>query len=141
MVLIFIFQPIVCFRKTRSLLSDISRLLQHLPACVHAQSLQLCLTPCDPMDWSPPASSVHAISQQDYCSGLPCPPPGALPDLRMEPTSLMSSALQASSLTVGHQGKPHSVQFSRSVLSDSLQPHGLQHTRPSCPSSMYLFPH
>ena len=30
---------------------------------------------------------------------------------------------------------PHSVQFSRSVMSDSLQPHGLQHARPPCPSS------
>ena len=27
-----------------------------------------------------------------------------------------------------------SVQFSRSVMSDSLRPHGLQHTRPPCPS-------
>ena len=27
-----------------------------------------------------------------------------------------------------------SVQFSRSVVSDSLQPHGRQHARPSCPS-------
>ena len=27
-----------------------------------------------------------------------------------------------------------SVQFSHSVLSNSLQPHGLQHTRPPCPS-------
>ena len=27
-----------------------------------------------------------------------------------------------------------SVQFSFSVVSDSLQPHGLQHTRPPCPS-------
>ena len=27
-----------------------------------------------------------------------------------------------------------SVQFNRSVVSDSLRPHGLQHTRPSCPS-------
>ena len=27
-----------------------------------------------------------------------------------------------------------SVQFSHSVVSDSLQPHGLQHARPSCPS-------
>ena len=27
-----------------------------------------------------------------------------------------------------------SVQFSRSVLSDSLRPHGLQHARPPCPS-------
>ena len=26
------------------------------------------------------------------------------------------------------------VQFSSSVMSDSLQPHGLQHTRPPCPS-------
>ena len=28
----------------------------------------------------------------------------------------------------------HSVQFSRSVVSDSLQPHKPQHTRPPCPS-------
>ena len=28
----------------------------------------------------------------------------------------------------------HSVQFSHSVMSDSLQPRGLQHTRPPCPS-------
>jgi len=27
-----------------------------------------------------------------------------------------------------------SVQFSRSVMSNSLRPHGLQHTRPPCPS-------
>ena len=26
------------------------------------------------------------------------------------------------------------VQFSRLVMPDSLQPHGLQHTRPPCPS-------
>ena len=28
----------------------------------------------------------------------------------------------------------HPVQFSLSVMSDSLQPHGLQHARPPCPS-------
>ena len=28
-----------------------------------------------------------------------------------------------------------SVQFSHSFISDSLQPHGLQHTRPPCPSA------
>ena len=28
----------------------------------------------------------------------------------------------------------HSAQFSCSVVSDSLRPHGLQHTRPPCPS-------
>ena len=31
--------------------------------------------------------------------------------------------------------KVHSVQFSLSVVYDSLRPHGLQHARPSCPSS------
>ena len=29
-----------------------------------------------------------------------------------------------------------SVQFSRSAMSDSLRPHGLQHTRPPCPSQI-----
>ena len=33
---------------------------------------------------------------------------------------------------IGHWN--HSVQFSRSVVSDSLRPHGLQHPRPHCPS-------
>ena len=30
-----------------------------------------------------------------------------------------------------------SVQFSRSVMSDSLRPHGLEYTRPPCPSPMF----
>ena len=43
-------------------------------------------------------------------------------------------------LALGHSAslftflKPVSVQFSRSVVSDSLWPHGLQHARPPCPS-------
>ena len=37
---------------------------------------------------------------------------------------------------VEHVGmrKISSFQFSRSVVSDSLRPHGLQHARPPCPS-------
>ena len=34
-----------------------------VPACVHAKSLELCLTLCIPMDCSPPGSSVHGILQ------------------------------------------------------------------------------
>ena len=30
----------------------------------------------------------------------------------------------------------HSVQFSHSVVSDSLQPHESQHARPLCPSQL-----
>ena len=42
---------------------------------------QSCPTLCDPMDCSQPGSSVHGDSpDKDYWSGLPCPPPGDLPD-------------------------------------------------------------
>ena len=33
------------------------------------------------------------FSRQEYWSGLPCPPPGELPDARLELVSLMSPAL------------------------------------------------
>ena len=33
------------------------------------------------------------FSRQEYCSGLPCPPPGDLPNPGIEPASLMSPAL------------------------------------------------
>ena len=33
------------------------------------------------------------FSGQEYWRGLPCPPPGDLPDPRIEPTSLASPAL------------------------------------------------
>ena len=48
--------------------------------CVCVQSLQSCLTLCDPMDCSPPGSSVHGDSPgKNTGVGLPCPPPGGLP--------------------------------------------------------------
>ena len=31
--------------------------------------------------------------RQEYCSGLPCPPPGNLPDSGIDPASLTSPAL------------------------------------------------
>ena len=37
---------------------------------------QLCLTLRDPTDCSLPGSSLHGISQEEYWSGLPFPPPG-----------------------------------------------------------------
>ena len=53
--------------------------------CVLSQS---CPTLC-----SPPGSSVHGFSRQEYWSGLPCLSPGDLPDPGIEPMSLESSAL------------------------------------------------
>ena len=38
-------------------------ILPHVNRCMHAKSLQSCLTLCDPMDYSPLGSSVHWILQ------------------------------------------------------------------------------
>ena len=65
--------------------------------------------------------------------------PNRLPDPGIKP---VSPALAGRFFTTEPPGKPlaqrvcsfRSVQFSRSVMSDSLRPHELQHTRPPCPS-------
>ena len=61
--------------------------------CVHAESLQLCRTLWDPMDFSPSAPLSMGFSRQEYWSGLPCPPPGDLPNPGIKPASLISPAL------------------------------------------------
>ena len=56
---------------------------------------QLCMTLCDPMDCSPPGSSVHGILQVRILEWVGFPSPGALPNPGIEPRS---PALQADSL-------------------------------------------
>ena len=56
---------------------------------------QSCPPVCEPMDCSPQAPLSLEFSRQGYWKGLPFPPPGNLPDLRIEPRS---PALQADSL-------------------------------------------
>ena len=74
------------------------------------------------------------FSRQEYWSGLPFPSPGDLPDTGIKPGS---PTLEADALTSEPPGKPirhSSVQFSHSVVSDSLQPHELHHARSLCSS-------
>ena len=133
-------------------------------AAAAAKSLQSCPTLCDPTEGSPPGSPIPGIlqartlewvaisfsnarkwkvkvkslspvwllatpwtaayqappsmgfSRQEYWSGLPLPSP--LLHHRQSLYHLSRSSLQ----------------FSCSIISDSLWPHELQHTRPSCPS-------
>ena len=47
----------------------------------------------------PPLSM--GFSRQEHWSGLPCPPPGDLPDPGIEPTSLLSPALAGMFFTTG----------------------------------------
>ena len=71
-----------------------------------AKSLQSCPTLCDPIDGSPPGSPSLGFSRQEYWSGLPFPSPV-------------------------HENEKW--KWSRSVVSDSSRPHGLQPTRLLCP--------
>ena len=60
---------------------------------MHSKLFQSCPTLCDLMDCIQPVSYVHWILQQEYWSRLPDPPPVALFNPGIEPTSLTSSAL------------------------------------------------
>ena len=65
---------------------------------MHAELLQLCLTLCDPLDCMQPVTFLYGIlsmgfSRQEHQSGLPCPPPGDLPDPGIKAVSLMSPEL------------------------------------------------
>ena len=71
------------------------------------------------------------FSRQEYWSGLPFPPPGDPPDPGIEPMSLMSPALATGVFTTSNTWEAHlnvSVQFSRSVVSNSLWP--MNHSTP-----------
>ena len=47
------------------------------------------------------------FSRQEYWSGLPCSPPGDLPDPGVKPTSLVSPACADGSLPLAPTGKPN----------------------------------
>ena len=75
------------------------------PQCVHAQS---CPTLCDPMDCSPPGSSVHGIFQTRILEWVAISFSRGLPNPRIKPASPMSPALQVDSLPLSHWGNPES---------------------------------
>ena len=110
---------------------------------VHMHSVQLvssvaqsCLTLCDPIDCSPPGSSVHEDSPVKN-TGVCCHVllQGIFPTqgLNLDPPNCGQILY-----LLGYQGSPtqgiRSDQISHSVMSDSLQPHESQHARPPCPS-------
>ena len=85
--------------------------------CVFLSHGQLFVTP---MDCSPPGSSVHGVFPGKN-TGVGC-------------HFLLQGIIPTQALNL--QGKwILSVQFSRSVISNSLWPHGLQHARFPCPSA------
>ena len=90
--------------------------------CVH-EVAQLCLTLCNPMDCSPPGSSVHGILQARILEWVAIPSPGDLPSPGIKPGH---PALQADSLPSeppGSQSRPGS---DLALTSDKLSPLQLQ---------------
>ena len=85
-----------------------TRVCAHVYVCahmfIHFSHVQLCVTL-----WTvarqPPLSM--GFSRQEYWSGLPCPSPGDLPNLGIEPVSPVSPALQVDSLPLSHVGSPN----------------------------------
>ena len=55
------------------------------------------------------ASQFMGFSRQEYWNGLPCPPPGALPNTGIKLVSPGSPALQVNSLLMSQPGKPTKV--------------------------------
>ena len=77
---------------------------------------------CNPMDCSPPGSSVHGISQARILQWVAFPSPGDLPNPGIKPTS---AALQADSLPAEQGGSlilPYSRYSSRNVLWKAFEP-------------------
>ena len=82
--------------------SKVPCLIWYVLAAAAAKSLQSCPTLCDPIDGSPPGSPVPGFYRQENWSGLPFPSP---------------------------MDESEKWKVSRSVVSDSHRPHGLQPTR------------
>ena len=62
------------------------RIQLETPCCLVTKSFP---TLCNPMDCSPPGSSVSGFSRKEYWSGSPFPTPRDLPDPGIEPASAL----------------------------------------------------
>ena len=75
---------------------------------------QLCPTLCDPVDCSPPGSSVQGFPRQECWSGLSFPLLGNIPDRGIKPTA---TTLAGRFFTTEPPGKPSRSQCSTSKAS------------------------
>ena len=108
-------------RKANDLeLSSINSVSVDVCVCVCVRSVaQSCSTLCNPMDYSPPGSSVHGVlqarilsmgfSRKEYQSVLPSPTSGDLPNPRIKPVSSVSPVLAGGFFITESPGKPQKV--------------------------------
>ena len=92
--------------------------------CLHAKSLQLCPTLCNPMDCSPPGFSVHGILQARILEWVAMLSSMAFSQPRDRARVLGLQHWQASTLPLGPPGKPgaykHSWMYKRQRVSGRM---------------------
>ena len=93
------------FHTVKSLINE-KVLILHFKILMKVKSfsrVQLFVTP-----WTVAYQALRSMgfSRQEYWSGLPCPPPGDLPDLGIKLASPVSPVLQTDSLPLEPLGKP-----------------------------------
>ena len=74
------------------------------------------------------------FSKQEYWSGLPCLPPGDLPDPGREPASLMSPALAGRFFTTSASGEAQYNYIFLSIISQILRKKKYK----ECPCTQYM---
>ena len=109
---------------------------------MHTKTLQSCPAPCHPMGHSLPVSSVHGILQARIMNWVVTPSSmGSSQPRTLTHISYVSCIGRWFPYRKCHLGCSsfvwfifkYTVQFSHSIISNSLWPHGLQHARLSCP--------
>ena len=68
---------------------------------------------------------LHGVFQARILEWVPCPPPGIFLTRGLNLPLLCLLHWQMDSLPLCHPGSPHIICETRSVVSDSLRPHGL----------------
>ena len=101
------------YNKSRMLNVDNAKemcmLIKHTQIALHACVLShfRCVQPCDPMDCSPPGSSIHEILQARILEWAAMPSSrGHLPDLGIKPTSPAYPTLKVSCVPLSHWESP-----------------------------------
>ena len=84
-------------------LAQVALVIKNPPAkaAAVAKSLQSCPTLCDPIDGSPPGSSVHGILEARKLEWVAMQPSTGFPNPGIKPMSLMSPVLAGGFLTTG----------------------------------------
>ena len=95
---------------------------------------ELCPILCDPTDCALQAPLFMGFSRQEYCSGLPCPPPGDLSNQGSNPGLLHCRQILYS---LSHQGSPRRLEWVACPFSRHLPDPGMELGSPALQADFY----